>query len=68
MTDIGRCGIPGSYLENHMPALPVWLHLGTVKRELLEYISDKDIQEANQDYVGEVELTSDAFAMSEPER
>ncbi len=35
---------------------------GAVKTELLEHISDDDIQEANQEYVGEVGLTPDAFA------
>lgn len=46
---------------------------GAVKTELLEHISDDDIQEANQEYVGQVGLTPDAFArliafaVSEPE-
>lgn len=46
---------------------------GAVKTELLEHISDEEIQEANQEYVGEVGLTPDAFArliafaVSEPE-
>lgn len=46
---------------------------GAVKTELLEHISDDDIQEANQEYVSEVGLTPDAFArliafaVSEPE-
>ncbi|TXK50072.1 SDR family oxidoreductase [Pontibacter qinzhouensis] len=35
---------------------------GAVKTELLEHISEKDIQEANQDYVGQVGVTPDAFA------
>jgi len=46
---------------------------GAVKTELLEHISDDNIQEANQDYVGKIGLTPDAFArlisfvVSEPE-
>lgn len=46
---------------------------GAVKTELLEHISDDDIQEANKEYVGEIGLTPDAFArlitfaVSEPE-
>lgn len=46
---------------------------GAVKTELLEHISDDEIQEANQEYVGEVGLDPNAFArliafaVSEPE-
>jgi NADP-dependent 3-hydroxy acid dehydrogenase YdfG len=35
---------------------------GAVKTELLEHITDSDIQTANQTYVGKVGLTPDAFA------
>ncbi len=35
---------------------------GAVKTELLEHISDQDIQEANKEFVGEVGLTPDAYA------
>jgi NADP-dependent 3-hydroxy acid dehydrogenase YdfG len=35
---------------------------GAVKTELLEHISEKDIQQANKDYVGNVGVTPDAFA------
>jgi NADP-dependent 3-hydroxy acid dehydrogenase YdfG len=35
---------------------------GAVKTELLDHISEKDIQQANQDYVGKVGVTPDAFA------
>lgn len=46
---------------------------GAVKTELLEHISDEEIQKGNKEYVGEVGLTPDAyarlvaFAISEPE-
>ncbi|MBW8523507.1 SDR family oxidoreductase [Chryseobacterium chendengshani] len=46
---------------------------GAVKTELLEQISEADIQKANQDYVGEVGISPDsfarvvAFAISQPE-
>lgn len=46
---------------------------GAVKTELLEQISDKDVQSANQDYVGRVGISADsyarvaAFAISQPE-
>ena len=46
---------------------------GAVKSELLEHISEKDFQKANQDYVGKVGVTPDsfarliAFAISQPE-
>jgi NADP-dependent 3-hydroxy acid dehydrogenase YdfG len=46
---------------------------GAVKTELLEHISETDIQKANQDYVGEVGISPDsfarvvAFAISQPE-
>lgn len=35
---------------------------GAVKTELLEHISETDIQKANQDYVGEVGVPADSFA------
>jgi NADP-dependent 3-hydroxy acid dehydrogenase YdfG len=35
---------------------------GAVKTELLEHISEADIQKANQDYVGEVGVPADSFA------
>jgi len=35
---------------------------GAVKTELLEHISDDDIQKTNKEYVGEVGLTPDAYA------
>ncbi|MBC3539094.1 SDR family oxidoreductase [Rufibacter sediminis] len=35
---------------------------GAVKTELLEHISENDIKEANQSYVGQVGVTPDAFA------
>ena len=35
---------------------------GAVKTELLEHISEKDVQKANQDYVGEVGVSADSFA------
>lgn len=35
---------------------------GAVKTELLEHISEADIQQANKDYVGEVGISSDSFA------
>lgn len=35
---------------------------GAVKTELLEHISDSNIQRGNQDYVGKVGLDPDAFA------
>lgn len=35
---------------------------GSVKTELLEHISEEDIQQANKDYVGEVGLSPDTFA------
>lgn len=46
---------------------------GAVKTELLEHISEADIQQANQDYVGAVGISPDsfarvvAFAISQPE-
>ena len=46
---------------------------GAVKTELLEHISEEDIQQANKDYVGEVVISPDsfarvvAFAISQPE-
>ncbi len=46
---------------------------GAVKTELLEHITDAEIQKANQDYVGAVGISSDsfarvvAFAISQPE-
>jgi NADP-dependent 3-hydroxy acid dehydrogenase YdfG len=46
---------------------------GAVKTELLEHISETDIQQANQDYVGEVGVPAEtfarlvAFAIGEPE-
>jgi NADP-dependent 3-hydroxy acid dehydrogenase YdfG len=46
---------------------------GAVKTELLEHISEANIQKANQDYVGEVGISPDsfarvvAFAISQPE-
>src|SRR5215218_499840 len=46
---------------------------GAVKTELLEHISETDIQKANQDYVGQVGVPADsfarvvAFAISQPE-
>ena len=46
---------------------------GAVKTELLEHITELDIQQANQDYVGEVGISPDsfarvvAFAISQPE-
>lgn len=46
---------------------------GAVKTELLEHISEKDVQQANQDYVGQVGVPADtfarmvAFAINEPE-
>jgi len=46
---------------------------GAVKTELLEHISEKDIQKANQEYVGQVGVPADsfarivAFAISQPE-
>ena len=35
---------------------------GAVQTELLDHISVKDIQKANQEYVGKVGVTPDAFA------
>ncbi len=35
---------------------------GAVKTELLEHISEADIQEANKEYVGEVGISPDSFA------
>ncbi len=35
---------------------------GAVKTELLEHITEADIQQANQDYVGEVGISPDSFA------
>ncbi|PUU71913.1 oxidoreductase [Flavobacterium sp. WLB] len=35
---------------------------GAVKTELLEHISEADIQQANKDYVGEVGISADSFA------
>jgi NADP-dependent 3-hydroxy acid dehydrogenase YdfG len=35
---------------------------GAVKTELLDHITEGDVQKANQDYVGEVGVTPDAFA------
>lgn len=46
---------------------------GAVKTELLEHITEADIQQANQDYVGSVGISPDsfarvvAFAISQPE-
>ena len=46
---------------------------GAVKTELLEHISEADVQQANKDYVGEVGISPDsfarvvAFAISQPE-
>jgi len=46
---------------------------GAVKTELLEHISEADVREANQDYVGQVGVPAEtfarlvAFAISEPE-
>jgi NADP-dependent 3-hydroxy acid dehydrogenase YdfG len=46
---------------------------GAVKTELLDHISETDIQKANQDYVGQVGVPADsfarivAFAISQPE-
>ena len=46
---------------------------GAVKTELLEHISEADVQKANQDYVGQVGVPAEtlarlvAFAISEPE-
>lgn len=46
---------------------------GAVKTELLDHISEADIQQANKDYVGEVGISPDsfarvvAFAISQPE-
>jgi NADP-dependent 3-hydroxy acid dehydrogenase YdfG len=46
---------------------------GAVKTELLDHISEKDIQTANQDYVGQVGVPAEtfarlvAFAINEPE-
>ncbi|MGE8339515.1 MAG: SDR family oxidoreductase [Flavobacterium sp.] len=35
---------------------------GAVKTEVLEHISEADIQQANKDYVGEVGISADSFA------
>ena len=35
---------------------------GAIKTELLEHISEADIQQANKDYVGEVGISADSFA------
>jgi NADP-dependent 3-hydroxy acid dehydrogenase YdfG len=35
---------------------------GAVKTELLDHISEKDVQEANQDYVGQVGVPAETFA------
>ena len=35
---------------------------GAVKTELLDHISETDIQKANQDYVGQVGVPADSFA------
>lgn len=46
---------------------------GAVKTELLDHISEKDVQSANADYVGKVGIPADsfarmvAFAISQPE-
>ena len=46
---------------------------GAVKTELLEHITESDVQQANKDYVGEVGISPDsfarvvAFAISQPE-
>lgn len=46
---------------------------GAVKTELLDHISENDVQQANQDYVGQVGVPADtfarmvAFAINEPE-
>ncbi|XEN35103.1 NADP-dependent 3-hydroxy acid dehydrogenase YdfG (plasmid) [Ensifer sp. WSM1721] len=49
------------------------ISLGAVATELLDHISDKDVQAANQDFVGKIDLKPDsyarmiAFAISQPE-
>ena len=46
---------------------------GAVKTELLEHITDADVRQANEDYVGAVGINPDsfarvvAFAISQPE-
>lgn len=46
---------------------------GAVKTELLDHISERDVQSANEDYVGQVGVEAEtfarmvAFAISEPE-
>lgn len=46
---------------------------GAVKTELLDHISDKDVQAANQEYVGQVGVSADSYAhlvalvMSQPD-
>jgi NADP-dependent 3-hydroxy acid dehydrogenase YdfG len=46
---------------------------GAVKTELLEHITDPDVRQANEDYVGSVGIGPDsfarvvAFAISQPE-
>jgi len=46
---------------------------GAVKTELLEHITEVDVQQANKDYVGAVGISADsfarvvAFAISQPE-
>ena len=46
---------------------------GAVKTELLDHISETDVQKANQDYVGQIGVPAEtlarlvAFAINEPE-
>ena len=46
---------------------------GAVKTELLDHISEADVQKANQDYVGQIGVPAEtlarliAFAINEPE-
>jgi NADP-dependent 3-hydroxy acid dehydrogenase YdfG len=46
---------------------------GAVRTELLDHISEKDVQQANQDYVGQVGVPAEtfarlvAFAINEPD-
>lgn len=35
---------------------------GAVKTELLDHISEKDVQQANQDYVAQVGVPAETFA------
>ena len=39
---------------------------GAVKTELLDHISEADVQKANQDYVGQVGVPADTFAAGNP--